>query len=280
MKKPTGSPPASLLKLVSPSESNLPTWIRSRAQDEIIEEIARDSANENFEPRFLEIGRLLNVSTPLIGVIPTVSREVLEREQSNEVEHHPSGPGDIAMRGHLKRLVASAILLRSATYVVPGGRLSEENVFIETCAAGAVQSLRSAIRFGPHAMQITSQFLLWAYYKQPYPGFRPFVAFALFVLASIGIMRGPEEEELIRWYSWINQEEAEARSILRDTVRSTRWLFGLNGYETLKKHRQRWINASRELHNAGPANTASVRMALEELQAKLAGTSTHTSVQS
>jgi hypothetical protein len=222
-------PPAHLLALAPPSETNLLSFATSRVSREMIHEIAMNDRGENSAAYELGISRQL-APKPTLGLVTWTSiGEVLWLEQVSEPQ---------ADRGHAKRLFACTILLRNVAYV-SSLEEGDADLFVDHQTTSVIQLVRSAVALGNQPCQLALGFLLWVHSKQSHPVLRPFAAFGALLLE---IQASPSKAEILETLRWVTQEETLARMQPEGHVHSPRWLLGLSWQADSRKNRDRWID--------------------------------------
>jgi hypothetical protein len=265
-------PPEELYEAAPPSEAMLLEWLRQKVSKVMIEEVSVNDRGEDAAEHFKGIAAQLYQGEPQLGLIPWHPREVLELERWQEpdrayVNEPPSG-----QRGHTKRLLACAILLRNVGHLASPQRHSEEEFFIETSAATLLRLTETAITIGGELPFSAVQFLLWLYRAQPYPMLRAFTAFGVLLLAAHESRGGDERfrdvnaAELCEWCIGV---EKQCRTAIGPRVSSESWLIGLSSYEDREGHREGWKKLADSVLGASDA-LDSTQTVFAELARRLA----------
>lgn len=186
-------------------------------------------------------------------------REVLELQRWDEPSCSSSAACDVAHfeREHLKRLMACAILLRSAGHEALSPRLPEKDFFLETSAASLVQMIRSVFALDASYKAPALAFVLWLHERQSYIRLQPFAAFSALLLAAT--MADQEEADARAICEWVDAVEARSKVAAAGNFESDRWLIGLNSYEDSTVRRGRWKEAA-QLAFAAAQKTGNTRM--------------------
>ena len=232
-------PPSAFAKFAPWSDRPLLDWICSKVSREMIGEICQLDYGRDVAIHSLAIMRQIGPN-PELGLLAWHPREVLELERWAEpdtayLDRPPEGE-----KGHLKRLFACALLLRSAAYIDPDSSDFDETFFIVTSAATIAQSVGSAIALGDSAPQLSLEMFLWLAEKQAHPLLRPFAAYGAMLLqlqTGLGIK---SEADVLENYNWVDEVEHVSRRELGEDVHSERWLVGLNYQEDDADGRGRW----------------------------------------
>lgn len=145
-------------------------------------------------------------------------REVLELIRWSEPDEPGWHPGGTGVRGHWMRLFACSVLVWMGC---------EERVSFGGETDTLAQLVSSSIELGPVPARAAAGFLAWRFLT--YPGedaYRPFLAFALLLLAAHlgwGVDSGLW---LRRMAEWVEEEESRARN----GSSGPEWLLGLGGF--------------------------------------------------
>jgi len=236
-------PPERLCEAAPPSEAVLLEWLRQNVSKLMIEEVSVNDRGEDAAEHFKGIATQFYHGNPQLGLIPWHPREVLELERWQEPEREYVDQPPSGQRGHTKRLLACAILLRNVGHLASPQRHSEEEFFIETSAATLLRLTETAIAIGRDLPSSAVQFLLWLYRVQPHPTLRAFTAFGVLLLAAHESRAGDERfrgvnaAELCEWCIAV---EKQCRTAIGLRASSESWLIGLSSYEDRKGHRERW----------------------------------------
>jgi hypothetical protein len=188
-----------------------------------------------------DCNKSLSVISLFIQVRHDTALLELERWQQPEKEYANQAPS--GQRGHTKRLLACAILLRNVGHLANPQRHSEEEFLIETSAATLLRLTETAIAIGGELPFSTVQFLLWLYRVQPDLMLRAFTAFGVSLLAAPESRAGDErfrEVNAARLCEWCIAIEKQCRTTIGPRVSSESWLIGLSSYEDRKGHREGW----------------------------------------
>ncbi len=194
----------------------------------MIAEISRNDYDEEAEDHFAAIVAEMN-GLGARGIPPWNPREVLELERWREPDQAYENVPPTGERGHLKRLLACAILLRDAAYV-DVAQYGEEEFFVETSADSVLQLARSCLALGQEPAAAAIGFLQWLFDLQKHPAFRPYVAFSLLAAA---ITANAIDADVIELYDWVIGVEAAGRAAAIEldwSPVSPAWLVGINSY--------------------------------------------------
>ena len=237
------NPPESLDRLVLASESALMEWLRLHVSRLMIEEIAENDYGRQSREYTTVIEA--QIKPDAVSGIPWASREVLELERWSDPDRAYGDQLPTGRRGHLKRLLACTILLRSAAYLHSVSRRSEEEDFIATSAPTLIQLARSAIAVGDDAPQHALRFLLWIDGRQRHPKLRAFTAFCVLLLVVYSGRDTMCAMDFRSLSDWVLAVECHCRKQLDWQVASERWLLGLNSHVDCEGHREPWMAAAK-----------------------------------
>jgi hypothetical protein len=149
---PIGPELARLLEQLHPAELGLRDWVRTRLNASIVRDLAALDHGMRVDEHRRGIEELL-VARRLPDDLPWTPREVLELAGHTVVpDPHPT-PGSAGWRGHVARLFACVVLVRTGGTVLPAGTL-----------AGLVES---ALALGPEATGHAVHYLAWCRLQLP-----------------------------------------------------------------------------------------------------------------
>jgi hypothetical protein len=203
-------------------------WLRPKISREMIAEISRNDYGEEVEEHFAAIVAELD-GAGTRGIPPWNPREVLELERWSEPDEAYRSTPPTGARGHLKRLLACAILLRDAAYVEVAN-YGEEDFFVETSADSVLQLARSCLALDQDPPASAIGFLAWLFRLQKHPAFRPYVAFSLLAMAIAANATDADVIELCDWVIGVEDACRAAATELDWSPVSPAWLVGINGY--------------------------------------------------
>ena len=236
-------PPDSLCELAPPSETAIIDRLRLVVSKLMLEEVSANDRGEDAAEHFRGITTQLYHATSPLGLIAWHPREVLQLQCWNDPETAYSDTPPSGQRGHAKRLVACAILLRDVGHLPDPKRRSEEENFVEAAPATLLRLTESALAMGDQWPHLTVRFLLWLWSAQPNPIIQAFAAFCILVLGVSDSYKSNEPlrdlniRELCEWCIAI---EARCRNVIGARAKSESWLIGLSGFEDRKGQRERW----------------------------------------
>jgi hypothetical protein len=240
-------PPPKLREAIAAREDSALDWLRSQVNRKMLEEIAENDRGEEAHQHMAGIEAQLYAPEPTLGLLPWNPREVLELERWSEPDLPTRDLPPTQRHGHLKRALASTILLRNAGHIADPERTSEEAFFIETSAATLIRLTESALAIGGELPYFTLQFLLWLYCSQRCAIIRPFAAFSILLLLTAQHDRF-QESDIADVCTWCIAVEEFSRTALGSDVASDAWLIGLSTYEDRNGRREIWADvASRVL---------------------------------
>jgi len=252
-------PPARLYEAAPPSEVVLLEWLRLKVSRLMIEEVSRNDRGDDAAEHLKGIETQLHQGEPQLGLIPWHPREVLELERWQQPEREYANQPPSGQRGHTKRLLACAILLRNVGHLAHPERRSEEEFLIETSASTLLRLTESAISIGGELPFSTVQFLLWLYRAQPDLVLRAFTAFGILLLATHESRKGDERFQDVNaaeLCEWCIALEKHCRTAIGTRVSSESWLIGLSSYEDRSGHRDGWKKLADSI--LGPSDSMDV----------------------
>ncbi|WP_263376283.1 hypothetical protein [Granulicella aggregans] len=208
-------------------------WIRERATPGMLQQIAEADAGEDSEDHLTAIKLQLSTK-PQKGLLHWTPREVLELTRWSQPETDaPAGDLEAA---HTKRLLACALLLISAATCSEGDTYDyayyNECTFLDSSAATLRQFTGSALALGPKVAWYALELLLWFYERVEHDSLTPFAAFCILLLGLDPLSRNAQPQTLDELIAWVDKQESDARQSLGDEVETSRWLLGLNPYES------------------------------------------------
>jgi hypothetical protein len=196
----------------------------------MVEEIAANDYGEDVHEHLSGIENQLHGDQPLLGLLPWHPREVLELERWAEPDRPCAEAEPTGRRGHVRRLLATTILLRNAGRIQAPEQTGEEEFFVETSVATVARLALSAVALEEEARYLALQFLLWFYQAQASAIIRPFTAFAVLLL-SVTERQRFQDADISDACKWCIAVEYASRVALGRTVASAAWLVGLSTYE-------------------------------------------------
>jgi hypothetical protein len=217
-----------LLDRCEPSPTALLDWLRSRIEDDMLEEIARADYGWAANEHLAALRRIRDEGTVFTPMKIVPAGEVLSLVRWSEPDDPTRTNESHGARGHLLRLFCCAALARAG--VEPMNQ-THSNYGLQNTTI--VQLLRSALALGPEAGTPSLRFLAWCALQEGTADEEyPFLALSIMLLATS--LRHHEADGVWLWQlsDWVIGVEAVARSrtqFWRDTW-DTRWLLGL-GYD-------------------------------------------------
>ena len=236
-------PPPKLVEAIAAREGASLDWLRSQVSRKMLEEIAENDRGEQVQEHLAGIQAQLYTPEPILGLLPWNPREVLELERWSKPDTATLDRPPTQRRGHLKRAVASTILLRNAGHIADPERNSEEAYFVETSVDSLIRLTESALAIGGELPCCTLQFFLWLYCSQRCAIIRPFAALCMLLLLAAQCGRFPESD-IAGVCRWCIAVEEFSRTALGSDVASDAWLIGLSTYEDTKGRREIWADAA------------------------------------
>lgn len=224
--------PEAILIVAHPSETALLEWVRSQVSEFELREIAANDYGEEVPEHLAGIKVQLS-EAPELGLLPWCPREVLELERWQEPDRSYDDSPPKGRMGHLKRLLACAILLRNAAYICNSNSVADGDTlfFLDTSAATALRLARSAISIGAEAIPLALGFVVWTHSQIDYPFLTPFITFAILLLVGAGSFKRLTDRDSEDLSQILVNEELRARLSLGEDVNNDKWLTGLNLYE-------------------------------------------------
>ena len=235
-------------------------WLRSQVSRKMLEEIAENERGEEVQEHLAGIQAQLYTPGPTLGLLPWNPREVLELERWSEPDIPTRDLPPTPRHGHLKRALASTILLRNAGHIADPERTSEEALFVETSVATLIRLTESALAIGGELPYFTLQFLFWLYCSQRCAIIRPFVAFSILLLITAQHDRF-QESDIAGVCRWCIAVEKFSRTALGSDVASDAWLIGLRTYEDQNGRREIWADVATRVLADGYSAPASANLA-------------------
>jgi hypothetical protein len=236
-------PPPELIEAIKARDDSVLDWLRSQVARKMLEEIAENDNSEEVQEHLAGIQAQFYTPEPTLGLLPWNPREVLELERWSEPNMPHADLPPTQRHGHLKRVLASTILLRNAGHIAVPESLSEAAFFVETSAAALIRLTESAIAIGGEWPYLTLQFLLWFYCSQRCAIIRPFTAFSILLLFTSQHDRF-QESDVVGVCRWCVAVEEFSRAALGSDVASDAWLIGLNTYEDQNGRREIWADVA------------------------------------
>ena len=236
-------PPIRLCELAPPSETAIIERLRHVVSKLMLEEVSANDRGEDAAEHFRGITAQLYHPRPPLGLIPWHPKEVLQLECWSQPERAYSDRPPAGQRGHTKRLLACAILLRNVGHLPDPKRQSEEEASVEASPATLLRLTESALAMGDQLPHLTVRFLLWLWDAQPNPIIQAFAAFCILLLAVSDSCNGNEpfrDLNLRELSEWCIALEARCRNIIGVRAKSESWLIGLSGFEDRKEQHERW----------------------------------------
>ncbi|GAA3221871.1 hypothetical protein ACFO1B_16160 [Dactylosporangium siamense] len=179
---------AQLLEDLRPSELALRDWVRTRLNASIVREMATYDYGMRVDEHRCGIEDLM-VARRLPEQVPWPPAEVLELTTYTRIPDGEVTPGSASWRGHVARLFAALLLVRSMNNADPAPTL-----------AGLVAS---ALALGPEATAAAVRYLAWC--RKHEPGFwhgdeeaRPFLTLGLWLLYGASPDHDPAAESTLR----------------------------------------------------------------------------------
>ena len=234
--------PPWLSKAATSAHDVLFEWLRHKISRLMIKEISANDRGDDAAEHLNGVAVRLYQGEPHPRVIPWHPREVLELERWAEPAREYAGQPPSGQRGHTKRLLACAILLRNVGHLPSPQPHSAEEFFIETCTATLLRFTESAIAIGGEVPYFVVQFLLWLYRVQAHPNIRAFTAFSIVLLVAHEAPRNKRirDGNAAELCEWCVEIEKHSRRAIGRHASSDSWLIGLSSYEDRKGSRERW----------------------------------------
>ncbi len=265
------NPPAALLAIAPPSETELLDFLRTKVSNEMIHDICLRDYGEDIEAHLVGVLKQL-APKPELGLLPWHPREVLELERWEEPDESWNNRPPTGMTGHWKRLFACTILLRNVAVVSPDDSDGDDETgdfFIEKSAATILQLVRSSFALGGEVTRLAMGFLLWLHDKQSLPMLRPFVSFGVLILDIY--CKDPMDPNLLDTCEWVEEDEKLARAELGENdIHSAKWLVGLNYQEDNRDRFKLWTEALEQAITARTGQfTPEAEAALQRMRGRL-----------
>lgn len=257
---PVAIPPR-FTELVPPDEESVLEWLRKNVSRKMLEEIAGKDRGDQTREHFAALHEQLYSPKAALGLLAWNPREVLELERWNSPD---------LTSGHIKRLLATTILLRNAGHIADARSLSEEEFFVETSVATLIRFTESAIALGGELPYLSLKFLFWVYGSLGYAIIRPFTGFSAVLLMAVDWQRFQESDIAVACHWCVAVEEC-SRVILGTDIGSDTWLIGLSSYEDSEDRRNIWGDVATAVVRAGGQASVDRFCCLTDLAKRVGG---------
>ena len=237
-----------LLNRFSPSREALLAWFQSRLDDRLLGVIAVADYGKDYQEHFRAL-RTIRDNLVIPSPLDWIPKEVLELQRWSEPENQARETRLSSGEGHLSRAFVCTVLIMAAGNPVANQDISRES---ET----SIQLVASSLVLGPEVSRLALRLLTWRMFSSISVSStssainteeRPFLAFAILLLAT-ALKPAPVDGPILKQLAeWVMEEEARAREALGAYFpdrKTMHWLLGLTRFNQKKAT---WLEVGRKV---------------------------------